>query len=115
MSNSTKVKARRDLIKYKFALRQRSRDRDQRIEAAALDVLVQLGKRADAERAAGHALELLHAEGLKAADVAGWCGGLTAAEINRLRAVARTTDTDADSPVGGAGADADRAAHGTGQ
>jgi hypothetical protein len=115
MSNSTKVTARRDLIKYKFALRQRGRERDLRIEAAALDVLVQLGKRADAEQAAGCAIELLHAEGLKTADVAEWCGGLTASEINRLRTVARNTETDADSAVGGARADADRAAHGTGQ
>jgi hypothetical protein len=97
MSNSIKVTARRDLIKYKYALRQRSRDRDVRIEAAALDVLVQLGKRADAEQAAGHALELLHAEGLKIADVAEWCVGLTAAEINQLRTIARKTTTDADS------------------
>lgn len=115
MSNSTKVKARRDLVKYKFALRQRSRERDLRIEAAALDVLVQLGKRADAERAAGHALDLLHAEGLKTTDVAEWCGGLTAAEINRLRTVARNADSNAASAVGRAGADADGTACGTRQ
>lgn len=61
--------------RYKSQLRQQAREREQRIEAAALRVLVQLGRRAAAEAAAGCAIEDLHGEGLETAEIAAWCGG----------------------------------------
>lgn len=54
----------------------------------------------------GRAIEELHGEGLKIAEIAAWCGGLSAAELNRLRAAARpqptSPDTDAAATQGAA-------------
>nr|NLI50352.1 hypothetical protein [Propionibacterium sp.] len=94
MASAAKVKARQDLVRFKNQLRQQAREREQRIEASALTVLVQLARRADAEVAAGRAIEDLHAEGLKASEIAAWCGGLTVSELNRLRAAARNAGVD---------------------
>jgi len=94
---ATKQQARQELVKRKLEMRQRTRERDERIEGAVVDVLVQLDKRTAAEEAAGRAVERLAAEGLKAAEVAEWCG-LSLVEVARLRAVVRKA-SDNEAPA----------------
>ena len=82
---SARSRARRDLVEIKDQIRRQRRERDERIEQAALAVRVNLRRRVTVEAAAGRGVETLFAEGLTGSQVAEWCGGLTIAEIRRLR------------------------------
>ena len=90
---SARSRARRDLVEIKDQIRRQRRERDERIEQAALAVRVNLRRRVTVEAAAGHGVEALFAEGLTGSQVAQWCGGLTIAEIRRLRGLARTAES----------------------
>ena len=65
------------------------RARQRRIEEAAFNVGVGLQARSIAEVQIGASIEALYAEGLGAHQVREWCGGLSLAEIRRLRQLAR--------------------------
>lgn len=93
--SSARMRARRDLTEIKDQLRRERRDRDERIEQAALTVRVSLRRASDAEVVAGQGIEALFAEGLTGKEVGQWCGGLSLAELRRLRGLAaRSEPTD---------------------
>lgn len=93
--SSARMRARRDLTEIKDQLRRERRDRDERIEQAALTVRVSLRRAADAEVVAGQAVAALFAEGLTGKQVGQWCGGLSLAELRRLRGLARRCEPTA--------------------
>lgn len=88
-----RMRARRDLTELKDQLRRDRRERDERIEQAALTVRLSLRRVGDAEAVAGRAIETLAGEGLTSRQIAQWCGGLTLAELRRLRSLARRQST----------------------
>lgn len=90
--SSARMRARRDLTEIKDQLRRERRERDERIEQAALTVRVSLRRAADAEVAAGHGIEALFAEGLTGKQVGQWCGGLSLTELRRLRGLLRRSE-----------------------
>lgn len=90
---SVRQAARRAALDAQAQLRAQRQERDKRLAALAMDVLVALGQRDAAvttcEQRAGAALrKLIEYEHLTAAEVAQWCGpSLTRREVARLRRI----------------------------
>jgi hypothetical protein len=86
--------ARRSALNAQAVLRKQRADRERRLEALAVEVLIALGERdvavRDAElRAGGALLAMTGVEGLSLREAVEWCGsGVTLREVTRLRRLA---------------------------
>jgi hypothetical protein len=100
----TRQGARRAALDAAARGRRERAERDRRLEAMAVRVLVAVRERdaavADAERRAGEALlEMTDREGLSLREAVAWCGGeLTTREAARLRRAGNGSDGDSDAP-----------------
>jgi hypothetical protein len=89
---SVRPAARRSALDAQAVLRKERADRERRLEALAVAVLIALGERdaavRDAERRAGEALQAMTIdEGLSLREAVEWCasGALTVREVTRPR------------------------------
>ena len=91
---SVRQAARRSALNAQAVLRKQRADRERRLEALAVEVLIALGERdgavRDAElRAGGALLAMTEDEGLSVREAVECCGsGLTLREVTRLRRLA---------------------------
>jgi hypothetical protein len=103
---SVRQAARRSAVDAQAVLRKEPADRERRLEALAVAVLMALGERdaliRDAERRAGQARRTMtEDEGLSTHEAAGWCGsGVTVGEIVRLLRLDDAHQDGRDGPVG---------------
>lgn len=82
---SVRRRARQAAIAAQARRRARVAERDKRVDAAAIDLVVALHERDAVERRAGRAVRAMLAEGLTLAEVAGWTDGeTTVKEAGRL-------------------------------
>ena len=102
---SVRQAARRSALDVQSKRRRERAERDRRLEALAVQVLVAVRERdaavANAERRAGQALqEMTEDEGLTVREAITWCGGeLTAREAARLRRLAEKPGADGERPA----------------
>lgn len=83
---SIRQQARRAALALSSRRRQQQAERDRRLEALVVDIVVALRERDAAEHQAATAVRAMIAEGLTTADVIAWCDGeLTARDLARLR------------------------------
>jgi len=102
-NDSTRARARREVALVRDRHRAALREKDERIERAAVEFALGTEQCRKGQARAGRAVEALFAEGLSAADVSEWCGGASLAELRRLRQLAKDVaeegeDQDAASP-----------------
>ena len=102
---SVRQAARRAVLDAQSARRRDREERELRVEALVVEVLVALRERdagiAAAEARAGNALDrMVQRERLTVREVVDWCaeGGVTSREVARLRAVAASADGRTDPP-----------------
>lgn len=120
-SQSVRQAARRAALEAQSTRRRERVERDRRLEAMAVRVLVAVGERdaavADADRRAGAALRrMTDQEGLSVREAVQWCGArISTREAARLRRLAETTHVEAappanqkNAPPGNAGESASR-------
>jgi len=100
MTQSVRQAARRAALEAQAARRRERAQRDRRLEAMAVSVLVAVGERdaavADADRRAGAALrQMTDQEGLSVREAVQWCGGrISTREAARLRRLAEPTPVE---------------------
>lgn len=105
MGNQAARQAARRKVSEALAIKQRERaERERRLSEAAVSVLTALAERDKAvaaqEHVAAAAIATMVAEGLSAAEIAGWCGGLDARDVGRLAKLSAPTDAPTRPKVG---------------
>ena len=102
---SVRQAARRAVLDAQSARRRERAEREQRVEALVVEVMVAVRERdaaiGSAEARAGDALDrMVQRERLTVREVVDWCadGALTSREVARLRAVAVSADGRTDPP-----------------
>lgn len=105
MGNQAARQAARRRVSEALAIKQRERaERDRRLSDAAVSVLTALAERDEAvtalDQVAAEAIARMAADGLSAAEIADWCGGLDAREVGRLAKLATPTDSRTPAGVG---------------
>ena len=86
---SVRRQARQAAVAAQARRRAKTAERDKRIDAAALTLMVALRERDAIEQRAGASVRAMLLEGLTLADVAVWCDGeTTAKEAGRLAGLA---------------------------
>lgn len=99
--------ARRAALDAQSKRREERAERERRVEALAIKVLVAIREREAADRRAGEALtEMIETERLSAREAVQWCGDeVSTREVARLRRVAADAADQAAQEDDGAGAD----------
>jgi len=93
--------ARRAALELQTRRRREQAARRQQLEAHALDLLVALRERDDAEHRAGEAIRAMLAHGLNTGELMAWCEGeLTLRDLRRLQQI---TADQPSPPAGVAG------------
>ncbi|HPZ50917.1 MAG TPA: hypothetical protein PLA44_13790 [Propionibacteriaceae bacterium] len=103
-NDSTRARARREVALVRDRRRAALREKDERIERAAVEFALGTEQCRKGQARAGRAVEALFAEGLSASDVSEWCGGVSLADLRRLRQLAKDDaeegeDQEAASPA----------------
>lgn len=91
-NDSTRARARREVAVVRDRKRAEQKAKEARIDKAAIEYAMGMEQVRQGEVRCGRAIESLYDEGLTATEVAEWCGGVSVAELRRLRQLASFED-----------------------
>lgn len=99
---SIRQEARRAAIASRGRRRQQQAERDKRLDALVVEVVVALRERDAAEQRAAAAVRAMTTQGLATAEVMAWCDGeLSSRDLARLRQVSAPPPTRDEAVVAG--------------
>ena len=98
---SIRQEARRAAIASRGRRRQQQAERDKRLDALVVEVVVALRERDAAEQRAASAVRAMITQGLTTAEVMAWCDGeLSSRDLARLRQVSSPPPTPEEASAG---------------
>ncbi len=98
---SIRQEARRAAIASRGRRRQQQAERDKRLDALVVEVVVALRERDAAEQRAASAVRAMITQGLTTAEVMAWCDGeLSSRDLARLRQVSSPPPTPEEATAG---------------